>query len=178
MAYEYNETEIAPGIYMSHPIRPVRAAPPINQEIELAPGIFLTKRQAPTNSIVAEQHIADPERLFLDQASPADQLEYLVQKRLELIHSNNMLDQSNKELQLYAAEDVDCQLALEENILVLQRQREKIINYQIQISNVESLVGRCTSQFITTQVLQETATLVQPGNVSTQEENADGGVYL
>jgi hypothetical protein len=115
-----------------------------SKEIELAPGIFLTKRS--TDHAPQAQSLAtldQAEDALLAQGTPADQLEYLLREQSKLIRSNIALLSSNEQLEEFK-DDRDLATAIVENVEVMKRQTARIDRLQGKIDVLEKMLGDCT----------------------------------
>lgn len=127
----------------------------------------MTKRQSqklkqlPLNP---EEHAL---KTFLDTALPADQLEYLINEKKRLIFSNLKLQESNKELEAYP-DDRDLVIAMEENLDVIIRQKQKLDAIQQMINDLEEGMAKCSSSAVESSSGEEAVKPMKP----------EEGVYL
>jgi prefoldin subunit 5 len=129
-------------------------------EIEIAPGIYLTKRS--TNKVRIQNQI------FLGQATPLENMEYMQQQVEMLNRSIAKLDETNLELE--GLDDPEFVLAVQENILVKQKQLEQIRQFNLKIDQLQQKSCRGRTQ------LQDTHDQVE--NVSPQVEPEGHGIFL
>ena len=111
-------------------------------EVEIAPGIFLTKRAS--DSARKDSVLASAEHQYLAAATPAVQLDYLLRQQAHYILSNNKLMESNEMLKEF--DDEDLLDACHENVMVMQRQLMRIDELQEKIDALENAMGKCAAE--------------------------------
>jgi dGTP triphosphohydrolase len=142
----------------------------MTQEIELAPGIFLTKR-ATDNKNTQPLHSETAEKLFLQSMGLPDRLEYLTHELKRIVNSTIHLVNSNMEMEAYPI-DKDLLLAIAENKDVIEKQQARINHLQQDIKEIETKLGY--NQLKDESVVGNDAVIVD-GDV---EQLPDIGVYL
>jgi hypothetical protein len=147
-----------------------------DEEIELAPGIYLTKMSKKADPVALEKadETKEAERThmeFLEQ-HPKEHFEWIKAQIFRIGNSLEKLEYSNKEMLAVDPTDVDFVEAVNENIVIMERQRKVMDTYKKQAQELAQKLGLCFQDYVAVNVAER-------GSAADQsEEMEEGGVYL
>ena len=148
-------------------------------EVELAPGIYLTKRVSNNSSAISTKEVETEgaelkHREYLEQ-HPKDHYEWIKVQINRIENSLSKLSYSNKEMLAIDAADPDFVEAVEENIIIMEKQRKIVDEYKKKARELAASLGVCFQEL-------EIKPFEKPsqGMIEEDEESPEGveGVYL
>ncbi|KAI8902812.1 hypothetical protein BC833DRAFT_571694 [Globomyces pollinis-pini] len=138
-------------------------------EIEIAPGIYLTKKADLPKKPTAIAEIQKANKEFL-QSNPKEYYEYLLNENKSLERSIEMLEFSNKEMFDQDENDPIYIESIAENIIVIERQQAAIVANQKKVKQLASTLGICFQEVVNTN---------ESNDVNGDADmNTEDGVYL
>ena len=122
-------------------------------EVELAPGIFLTKRVADHSSTKTKEieteavkqvssNLEGKHREFLEQ-HPKEHYEWIKAEIYRIENSLAKLEYSNREMLAVDDTDPDFTEAVKENLIIMERQRIAVHDYKKKARELASTLGVC-----------------------------------
>ena len=153
-------------------------------EVELAPGIYLTKMK-PSSTTTANpqtmskkglemETVGDAEKKqqqFLEQ-NPKEHYEWIKAQIHRIQNALSKLEYSNKEMMAVDPHDVDFLEAVKENVEIMQKQKKMVENYKKQAKELAEGLGLCFQEM-------EQAAFVKPSATVEDQDTLDTeGVYL
>ncbi|KAJ3306257.1 hypothetical protein HDV03_000177 [Kappamyces sp. JEL0829] len=126
-------------------------------EVEIAPGIYLTKKADPATVALAQSAARmEMERKAMEalEANPKAYLEWLGHQAMRLENSLEKLEYSNREMMLADAEDAVFKEAVQENLVVMQRQRLQVVDYKKKMTEISRQLGVCLTASSQGQIAQ------------------------
>lgn len=139
MTKESDEIELAPGIYLTKR-RSDRLVPAQPQETQVSPGIYLTPAQIQSQDI--QLQLAETQ--MLSTLTPSQKLSYFTEQYIELQRSCKMMHESNIEISSYlenSATDADLSDSITENEQSIVRVGDKMRGVETQIVGLEKECG-------------------------------------
>lgn len=157
-----DEEELAPGIYLT---KRKEKAVSSQGEVEVLPGVYMTKHKetAPDPAI---QHKKELD--FLNE-NPTDHYVYVQQQIQRITAAVAKLQYSNEEMMKMDSTDPDFIDAVAENIVIMSRQESYVADFKAKARALERQLGICTKESILADQLDK---------VVLEDDPVDGGVYL
>jgi hypothetical protein len=151
-------------------------------EVELAPGIYLTKMK-PSSSSSANPQTVSSKGLEMNREAEKKQQEFLEQHPKEhyewikaqihrIQNALSKLEYSNKEMLEVDPTDQDFLDAVKENLEIMEKQRQMVENYKKQAKELASTLGLCFQE------MEEKAFVKTAGQYQDDLDVEGEGVYL